>query len=252
MLRLFTPTVFRESVSDYSLPIVAFESFDDVEKEIDLSSKTFKFLLPVSIGDFAESNVPACFSNDENELRRFYEQQVNENNRHAFIISDFQVEDLDDICYSGTINLKSNVDSYGIHKDTTISLTYMNPIKTYAEKHISPRDLPEEVIAKFDRYEDMEHAFPKITDKSTHSVRERQQILVQAFDAARKLHDASFAYDGLDYNNYVLYYVDKNGKINLYEIVGEESFIKKAKVPTDLINEELNRIKKQKTKVYNN
>ena len=49
MLRLFTPTVFRESVSDYSLPIVAFESFDDVEKEIDLSSKTFKFLLPVSI-----------------------------------------------------------------------------------------------------------------------------------------------------------------------------------------------------------
>ena len=106
MLRLFTPTVFRESVSDYSLPIVAFESFDDVEKEIDLSSKTFKFLLPVSIGDFAESNVPACFSNDENELRRFYEQQVNENNRHAFIISDFQVEDLDDICYSGTINLK--------------------------------------------------------------------------------------------------------------------------------------------------
>ena len=253
MLRLLTPMVFREATPEYSLPVIAFENWNDIKenKSINIDTNTFKFLLPVSIGDFAESNVPACFSNNEEELKKFYDQQVTENHRKAFIISDFQVEDLDDICYSGTIQIKSNIDSTGnINKNTTITITYMNPIKTYAEKHISPRDLPSEVTFEYDRCSDMDHSIPKIKNISPMPTKMNQQIIIQAYDAAKKLHDASLAYDGLEYNNYILYYVDKNGKINLYENIGEKSFINKESIPNDLIRQELNRVKDKKVKKY--
>lgn len=70
MLRLFSAKIFRECLEDYSLPIYAFENFDDVEKAIDMKNGTYKFCLPVSVGDFPEVNVPACFSNEENELKK--------------------------------------------------------------------------------------------------------------------------------------------------------------------------------------
>lgn len=251
MLRIFTPMVFRETTPEYSLPVIAFENWKDIEEKINLKDNSFKFLLPVSIGDFAETNVPACFSNKEEELKQFYEQQINENHRKAFIISDFQVKDLDDICYSGTIQIESNIDSTGnSNKNTTITITYMNPIKTYAEKHISPRDLPPEVTVKYDRCSDMDHSIPQITNISDMPTKKNQQIIVQAYDAARKLHDASLAYDGLEYNNYILYYVDKNNKINLYEIIGEKSFLNKENIPNNLIRQELNRIKDKKVKIH--
>lgn len=244
MLRILSAKIFREDIEDYGLPTVAFENFDDIKKYMDLNNDTYKFLLPVSIGDFAESNVPACFSNKEKELYDFYEVQKKHNKRKAFIISDFSVDNLDDICYSGTIHLSSNTISSGIEdKNTVITITYQNPIKTYAEKNISPRDLPEDVVVKYNRLSDNDHSFPEISDKSNHPKQETQSILLQAFDASLKLHDISFAYDGTDYSNYVLFYVNNKGKINIYEIVGEKSFINKEEKPIQLIKKELSRLK---------
>ena len=85
----------------------AFENFEDIERAIDLNTGTYKFCIPVSIGDFSEIKVPACFSNDVEEFRAFVEQQKTEKRRKAFIISDFQVDDLDTICYSGVISTSS-------------------------------------------------------------------------------------------------------------------------------------------------
>ena len=75
MLRLLSPRIFREGPKEYALPMFAFEDIDDVFKNWDLYNGTYKFLLPVSVGDFEEINVPACFSNDPDVLRAFYEEQ---------------------------------------------------------------------------------------------------------------------------------------------------------------------------------
>lgn len=248
MLRLLSPKIFREGPSEYALPMVAFEDFEDVLKIWDLYNGTYKFLLPVSKGEFAEVNIPACFSKDPDELRKFYEVQKKENKRSAFIISDFLVTDLEDICYSGIINTvrtirKSKVRSE-FEENTTIRLTYKNPIITYAEEGISPRDLKADVKIEYDRISDKEHSFPKIINNSNKSIKDCRDIIVQAFDASKKIHDTSLAYDGDTYNEYTLFYVDSNNKIHLYEIIGEESFIKKAKKMKDIVGEELDMIKK--------
>ena len=94
MLRIFSSKIFREDLREFSLPMLAFERFDDVKKKINTSSNTYKFCLPVSIGDFPETNVPACFSNSEDELKQFVETQIKINHRKAFIISDFKVSDI--------------------------------------------------------------------------------------------------------------------------------------------------------------
>ena len=75
MLRLLSPRIFREGPKEYALPMFAFEDIDDVFKNWDLYNCTYKFLLPVSVGDFKEINVPACFSNNPDVLREFYEEQ---------------------------------------------------------------------------------------------------------------------------------------------------------------------------------
>jgi hypothetical protein len=244
MLRLFSSKIFREDVPDYALPMFAFENFDDLEGNLELDNGTYKFLIPVSVGDFPETNVPACFSNNKEELRSFYNEQKNKNKRKAFIISDFLVDDMENILYSGTITVSSKP-GYADTKDksTTITVSYKNPIKTYATEHVSPRDLKEDVVATFDRMTDEEHSFPKITNKSSYPLRKAQSIIVQAFDASRKLHEASSVYDGSIYDNYVLFYVDQLGKIRLYEIVGAESFVNRSRKPQDLIREELDIVK---------
>lgn len=244
MLRLLSPRIFREGPKEYALPMFAFEDIDDVFKNWDLYNGTYKFLLPVSVGDFEEVNVPACFSNDPDVLREFYEEQKTKNKRKAFIISDFLVTDLDKLSYSGIINTSSVKDGKGmVDKSTTISLTYNNPILTYANEGISPRDLKADVEATYDRVSDMEHSIPKIVNKSDKPISFSRDILVQAFDAARKIHDVSHAYDGEEYNEYTLFYVDALGKVKLYEIIGEESFLKKAKKMPEIVKDELNVIK---------
>lgn len=244
MLRLFSSKIFREDVSDYALPMFAFENFDDLDGNIDLDNGTFKFLIPVSVGDFPETNVPACFSNKKEELREFYNEQRTKNKRRAFIISDFLVDDMEDILYSGTITVSSKK-GYKDTKDksTTITVSYKNPIKTYATEHVSPRDLKEDVVATFERMTDIEHSFPKITNNSPYPLKKAQSIIVQAFDASRKLHEASSLYDGETYDNYILFYVDQLGKIRLYEIIGAESFVNRARKPRELIREELDIVK---------
>lgn len=244
MLRLLSPRIFRDGPKEYALPMLAFEDIDDVFKNWDLYNGTYKFLLPVSVGDFEEVNVPACFSNDPNVLREFYEEQKTKNKRKAFIISDFLVTDLDKLSYSGIINTSSTKDGKGmVDKSTTISLTYKNPILTYANEGISPRDLKADVEATYDRVSDMEHSIPEIVNKSDKPISLSRDILVQAFDAARKIHDASLAYDGEEYNEYTLFYVDALGKVKLYEIIGEESFLKKAKKMPEVVRDELDIVK---------
>ena len=249
MLRLFSSKIFREDVSNYGLPMVAFEDFNDLDGNIDLDNNSYKFLIPVSIGDFAETNVPACFSNNKDELRSFYNEQKSKNKRQAFLISDFLVDDIDDILYSGTIHVSAkkgykNTDD----KTTTITISYKNPIKTYALEHVSPRDLSEDVVANFERFTDDEHSFPRIETNGIHPIRKAQSILVQAFDASKNLHEASLVYDGNDYSNYVLFYVDRLGKIKLYEIIGAESFVNRARKPRELIREELDIVKTKQDK----
>lgn len=215
MLRLLSPRIFREGPKEYALPMLAFEDIDDVFKNWDLYNGTYKFLLPVSVGDFEEVNVPACFSNDPDVLREFYEEQKTKNKRKAFIISDFLVTDLDKLSYSGIINTSSVKDGKGmVDKSTT-----------------------------YDRVSDMEHSIPKIVNKSDKPISFSRDNLVQAFDAARKIHDVSHAYDGEEYNEYTLFYVDALGKVKLYEIIGEESFLKKAKKMPEIVKDELNVIK---------
>lgn len=107
MLRILSSKIFREDLYEYALPMWAFENFDDVKTKIDMMNNTYKFCLLVSIGDFAETNVPACFSNNEDELREFARVQTETNHRKAFIISDFKVTDMTKICFSGIINTDS-------------------------------------------------------------------------------------------------------------------------------------------------
>ena len=71
MLILLSPRIFREGPKEYALPMFAFEDIDDVFKNWDLYNGTYKFLLPVSVGDFKEINVPACFSNNPDVLESF-------------------------------------------------------------------------------------------------------------------------------------------------------------------------------------
>ena len=79
MLNLLSSKIFREDLSDYALPRWAFENFEDIERAIDLNTGTYKFCIPVSIGDFSEIKVPACFSNDVEELRAFVENKKQKN-----------------------------------------------------------------------------------------------------------------------------------------------------------------------------
>ena len=88
--------------------MVAFDKFDNImESDIDMDNGTYKFCLPVSIGDFPEVNVPTCFSNDTLELREFVNIQTKLFHRKAFIISDFQVTDLANVRFSGIISTSS-------------------------------------------------------------------------------------------------------------------------------------------------
>ena len=87
MLRLLSPRIFREGPKEYALPMFAFEDIDDVFKNWDLYNGTYKFLLPVSVGDFKEINVPACFSNNPDVLIEFYEEQKIKEKLLLFLIS---------------------------------------------------------------------------------------------------------------------------------------------------------------------
>lgn len=244
MLRMFSSKIFREDLSNYSLPMIAFEDFDDVKNGIDLNNGTYKFCLPVSIGDFAEVNVPACFSNSEEELRKFYVEQKTKNKRVAFIMSDFLVADLNDICYSGTINVCSKrVSGDEYDKNIVVGITYKNPIITYGTEGISPRDLPADVEASYNRITDLDHTFPKIVSNGKYPIMNSMDILLQAYEAGLKLHDSASCYDGKEYNEYALFYVDRNGRIKLYEVVGDESFLGRARKDNDLVRDELSVVK---------
>lgn len=245
MLRILSSKIFREDLNDYSLPMIAFENFDDVKNGIDLNNGTYKFCLPVSVGDFPEVNVTACFSNNEEELRAFCEEQKSKFGRRAFIMSDFLVKDLEDICYSGTINVSSKkIGKDMFDTNTVVSVTYKNPIITYGTEGISPRDLPADVEAFYSRITDFDHTFPKVKTNNKRPLKDSMDILLQAYEAGLKLHDSSMVYDGSEYNEYALFYVDKNGRIKLYEVVGDDSFLGRAKNDRELISEELGLIKK--------
>ncbi len=245
MLRLFSAKIFRECLEDYSLPIYAFENFDDVEKAIDMKNGTYKFCLPVSVGDFPEVNVPACFSNEENELKNFVEVQRQKFHRKAFIMSDFQITNLSELWYSGTISVFSEKGLYDYYNQSTVlALALRNPILTYAEQGISPRDLPPDIELHYDYIFNDSCAFAKIKSKSPDiDLNEYKDIIYQAYLASTKIHEIANNYDGDEYSEHALFFVDDKYKIHLYEIVGEDSFIKQANDDSNMIRAELDFIK---------
>ncbi len=249
MLRILSSKIFREDLNEFALPMWAFENFEDVEKLEELYSGTYKFCLPVSIGDFNETNVPACFSSDVEELRKFVSEQKNKNDRRAFIISDFQVNNLDNLLFSGVISTSQiKGESNYLEQSTTISMTFKNPIKTYAIEGVSPRDLPADIQLTYDHVHSENHAFPKIDIKKEGlDLKNIRHLIYQSFKAASKIHNVSEEYDGTEYSTHTLFFVDKSHRIRLYEIIGEEAFLGKAKVDTSMLRTELDLIKdKQK------
>lgn len=250
MLRLLSSKIFREDLSEYALPMLSFEDFEDIENLPNMSEDTFKFCLPVSVGDFSETNVPACFSNEIKTLRDFVEQQKIVNNRKAFIISDFGVSDIDDILYSGIICVSSK---YGmtriLDKSTTISLSFKNPIKTYAQEGISPRDLDADIQLTYDHIGSENHAFPSVKVNSKQvSLKSLRYLILDAFRASSLLHRVSALYDGNEYTTYTLFFVDKQKKIRLYEVIGEEAFLGKRNQPYSMLREELDLVKSIRTR----
>ncbi len=247
MLRILSSKIFREDLSEFSLPMWAFENFEDIEQLPEINSGTFKFCLPVSVGDFHETNVPACFSSNIEELQNFVETQKTTKNRKAFIISDFEVNNLDDLLYSGvistfSINGESNYQEYS----TTISMTFKNPIKTYAMEGISPRDLPADIQLTYDHVTSEQHAFPKIDIKKPNiDLKSIRHLILQSFQAASKIHNISEEYDGKNYSTHTLFFVNKSHRIRLYEIVGEESFLGKSKIDEQMIRNELDLVKQE-------
>lgn len=241
MLRIFSSKIFREDLSDYALPMLAFENFEDVEKVMDMNSGTYKFCLPVSIGDFPETNVPACFSNNAEELRDFVEKQKTLKHRRAFIISDFQVNDLANVCFSGVISTYSQKGYCDyIDKSTTISMTLKNPILTYGQEGISPRDLPADIQLDYDHVSNPFCAFAKVAIKKDNFDLEKfKNVICQAYLASSKIHEVSEMYDGEEYSEHALFYVDEKYRVRLYEIVGEESFLGRSRYDGNKIRDEL-------------
>lgn len=245
MLRILSSKIFREDLSEYALPMWAFENFDDVEMNLDMSSGTYKFCLPVSIGDFPETNVPACFSNNVKELREFVNEQKKLYHRKAFIISDFQVMDLAKVCFSGVISTYSQKGICNFFdKSTTISITLKNPILTYGQEGISPRDLPADILMTYDHISEPLCAFPKIEIKNDNFDSQLyKNVIYQAYMASVKIHNIAEMYDGSEYKEHTLFFIDDKCKVWLYEIVGEESFLGKAKCDMNMLKDELSLIK---------
>lgn len=245
MLRLFSSKIFREDLGEFALPMWAFEKFEDVKQKIDMKNNTYKFCLPVSIGDFAETNVPACFSSNEEELREFVKVQTETNHRKAFIISDFKVVDMSNICFSGIINTNSKRGLYNyFNKSTTISITLKNPILTYGQEGISPRDLPADIELYYESVSNPLCAFPKINiKKDNFDLDKYKSIIYQAYMASVKMHSVSERYDGEEYSEYALFFVDDKNKIWLYEIIGEKSFLGKSNYDEKMLKRELDLVK---------
>ncbi len=241
MLRLFSAKIFREDLPNFSLPMIAFRDYEEIE-EIICQSNTFKFCIPVSIGDFAEVKIPACFSNNPLEIKEFIKAQKEINNIKAFIISDFMVKELAEICYSGIIEVysKKGITNY-YDKSTSICLTTKNPILTYKNEGISPRDLKADIKLEYNYVNNPTCAFPtNIVKNDQFNVNEYKDIIYDAYLASIKMHDVGAYYDGKEYREYALFFVDKFNKIHLYEIIGEESFLGKSNQDKKMIDEELN------------
>lgn len=206
-----------------------------------MESGTYKFCLPVSIGDFPETNVPACFSNSAEELRNFVNMQREKYHRKAFIISDFQVMDLSNICFSGVISTYSQKGMGNFwDKSTNISITLKNPILTYGQEGISPRDLPADLFVTYDHISEPSCAFPEIEiKKETFDLYLYRNVIYQAYMASAKIHEIAEMYDGEEYKIHTLFFIDDKYKVWLYEIVGEESFLGKSKCNMNMLKEEL-------------
>lgn len=245
MLRILSSKIFREDLLEYALPMVAFDKFDNLmESDIDMDNGTYKFCLPVSIGDFLEVNVPACFSNNILELREFVNTQTNLYHRKAFIISDFQVTDLANVRFSGVIGTSSQKGMGNfLDKSTSISISLKNPIITYGEEGISPRDLSPDIELEYDNVTNPLCAFPKIRIKNENFDLEKyKSVILQAYMASIKIHKVAEFYDGDEYSEYTLFFIDDKYRIRLYEIIGVESFLGKTKCDLNMIMEELNRV----------
>lgn len=246
MLRLLSSKIFREDLSEYAVPTLAFENFEDIEDFLKNNKDTFKFCLPVSLGDFSEVNVPACFDKDIKNLKKFVEYQRKINHRKAFIISDFNVCDIDDIMYSGIICVSSKAGiTHVLDKKTIISLSLKNPIKTYIQEGISPRDLDADVQLLYDHIDSIDHAFPSVKIKADNiDLNSLRYLILDAFRATITLHSISAEYDGDEYSVYALFCVDRQNKIRLYEVIGEEAFLGKCNQPFSILRDELDFVKR--------
>lgn len=236
MLRLFSAKIFREFLDDCSVPTVAFRQWSDIQDIPLMSNTNYKFCLPVSIGDFAESNVPACFSNDTLELKEFVNQHISNNHRHAFIISDFLTDDIMTLTGSGVITVSNRVGE----PQTNLSITFKNPILTYAKEGISPRDLPPDISLTYSRVNNPLVAFPNIITGHRPDLVKHRGTITEIYRIASRLHTIGFAYDGAEYCLYALFYIDNTGRTRLYEVIGEKAFINAERVDMTAIMDELN------------
>lgn len=237
MLRLFQSKIFREDLQEFSIPTISFRNFEDVSTKIDFSNNTYKFCLPLSVGDFPEANVPPCFSNSKEEISQFVEKQKQEKRRKAFMILDLGVTSLEDIKYSGVISTYSMRGLYDyLNTSTSISLALKNPIITAMTTGISPRDLEADIYLDYDHVFSPSASFPEVTvTKENVNINDLKDIIFQAYCASLGIHQVGKKYDGDNYEEHVLFFTDNSRKVWLYDISERASFLKESEV-----NEELN------------
>lgn len=241
MLRVFQSKIFREDLKDFSIPTLSFRKFEDVENKVDFSNGTYKFCLPLSVGDFPEAKVPPCFSNDKEEIREFVEMQQQKNKRKAFMILDLGISNLEDMEYSGVISTYSDKGLTNYYDlSTSISLSLKNPILTAMNEGISPRDLPADVFLNYEHVFSPNASFPKvkITNENA-NLEELKDIIYQAYVASLGVHEVGQKYDGDNYEEHVLFFTDKSKNVWMYDMIGKMSFLQEEEADAKKINQEL-------------
>lgn len=256
MLRVFQSKIFREDLREFTIPTLAFREFDDIKNKIDFGNGTYKFCLPLSVGDFPEAKVPPCFSNDADEIKTFVEEQKTVNKRKAFMILDLGVDNLEDMQYSGVVSTYSEkglTDYYDT--STTISLSLKNPVLTAMTEGISPRDLPADVYLNYEHVFSPNASFPRVTVTNDEAnLDDLKDIIYQAYVASLGIHEIGKKYDGDNYEEHVLFFTDKDKNVWFYDMIGKMSFLQAEKCDRELIDKELDYVFSvpniEKPKVY--
>ena len=88
-------------------------------------------------------------------------------------------------------------------------MTLKNPILTYIQEGISPRDLTPDMQLTYNHISNPNCAFPtiEIQNKGV-DLDQYKEIIYQAYLASIKIHEVSELYDGSEYSEHALFFVD--------------------------------------------